>query len=160
MIKSENAKIRRKIYMIWWHMKDRCYNEKSLRYELYGGRGVKMCEEWHDLEKFINDIKSIKGYSDEKILLGSIHLDKDSVDINNKIYCKEMCVFISKELNNKFKPNQMKLFKAVEKNGTEYFAYNQSEFARIHKLRQSTISDCLNGRIKKHNGWTFSYVNE
>ena len=30
----------------------RCYNPKSIMYEKYGGRGITVCEEWHDLEKF------------------------------------------------------------------------------------------------------------
>ncbi len=158
MIKSDKAKIRRKIYMIWWHIKDRCYNENNPRYSLYGGRGVTLCEEWHCFDRFIDDIKQIQGYSDFDILNGNIHLDKDSLDMNNKIYCKEKCIFIPIELNNKFKPNQMKPFKAISPNGDEFVVYNRSEFAREHNLRQSTISDCLSGRVKKHKGWSFTLI--
>ena len=156
---SENidSKIRRKIYNIWWHIKDRCYNQNNPRYKNYGGRGVVLCDEWKCFETFFEDVKKLSGYSDLGVLNGKIHLDKDSIDINNKIYCKEKCVFISKELNNKFKPSQMKKFKAISPNGEVFEEYNRSEFARKHNLRQSTISDCLSGRIKKHKGWTFTY---
>ena len=34
-------------------MMQRCYNEKSEAYRNYGGRGICICEEWHDREKFI-----------------------------------------------------------------------------------------------------------
>ena len=33
-------------------MMDRCYREKAVNYHLYGGRGIKVCEEWHDIETF------------------------------------------------------------------------------------------------------------
>ena len=33
-------------------MIQRCENPKSANYHLYGGRGIKICEEWHDIEQF------------------------------------------------------------------------------------------------------------
>ena len=160
MIKSDKSRLRQKLYMIWWHIKDRCYNPNNERYHLYGAKGVVMCEEWKEFKSFLSDIREIDGYSEEDILNGKIHLDKDSIELGNKIYSKEKCVFISIEMNNKFKPNQMKPFKAISPKGEEYVAFNQSEFAREHDLRQSTIADCLKGRVKKHRGWSFSFKNE
>lgn len=29
-------------------MMDRCYRETSGNYKFYGGRGIAVCEEWHD----------------------------------------------------------------------------------------------------------------
>lgn len=160
MIESDAVRLRRKLYMIWFHIKDRCYNPKNERYHLYGGKGVVMCEEWNEFKTFLSDVKEIKGYSDEDILDGKIHLDKDSVEQGNKIYSKEKCAFISIEMNNKFKPNQMKPFKAISPKGEEYTSFNQSEFAREQNLRQSTIADCLKGRVKKHKGWSFTFLNK
>ena len=34
-------------------MIQRCENEKNPNYQNYGGRGIKICEEWHNLENFI-----------------------------------------------------------------------------------------------------------
>lgn len=34
-------------YGIWNMMHERCYNEKHVAYEYYGGRGIKICTEWH-----------------------------------------------------------------------------------------------------------------
>lgn len=34
------------LYKIWQGMKDRCYNHSHTSYENYGGRGIKMCDEW------------------------------------------------------------------------------------------------------------------
>jgi len=41
-----------KLYDIWCDMKRRCYNPKNKRYENYGGRNIKVCEEWHEFKPF------------------------------------------------------------------------------------------------------------
>lgn len=33
---------------VWQNMKQRCYNTKMRDYPLYGGRGIKICDEWRD----------------------------------------------------------------------------------------------------------------
>lgn len=33
-------------------MKARCENPKNPKYRIYGKRGIKVCEEWHDFETF------------------------------------------------------------------------------------------------------------
>ncbi|KKL81442.1 hypothetical protein LCGC14_1994720 [marine sediment metagenome] len=57
------------LYPMWSHMMSRCYNEKDKRYEYYGGRGIQVCEEWHDLNNFIADISKIykKGLQIDRI---------------------------------------------------------------------------------------------
>lgn len=34
------------VYFIWQGIKARCYNKNHISYERYGGRGIKMCDEW------------------------------------------------------------------------------------------------------------------
>lgn len=44
-----------KIYTAWNHILQRCYNPKEKRYKNYGGRGIKICEEWkNDFMSFYN----------------------------------------------------------------------------------------------------------
>ena len=40
-------------YGRWRHMMDRCYRLLDAAYPHYGGRGIKVCDEWHDVTKFI-----------------------------------------------------------------------------------------------------------
>ena len=35
-----------RLYRIYHHMKDRCYNTRCDDYQWYGGRGISICEEW------------------------------------------------------------------------------------------------------------------
>jgi len=35
-----------RLYGIWCQMKNRCYNTRVEKYPSYGGRGIRVCEEW------------------------------------------------------------------------------------------------------------------
>ena len=154
--KNKNV-VYKKIYALWYHMIDRCYNRKHERYSNYGGRGVIVCDKWKTFDGFLEDIDLIEGFDLDKIINGELLLDKDSIDLNNKIYCLNKCKFISKQNNNKYKPSQQKVIIATTPFGEEIEFFNQSEFAKDNNLRQSTISDCLRGRCKTHKGWKFKY---
>jgi len=39
-------------YNSYRSMMDRCYREKAHNYPLYGGRGIKVCDEWHYIDVF------------------------------------------------------------------------------------------------------------
>jgi hypothetical protein len=43
-------------YGIWLHMRDRCNNPNNLRYALYGGRGITICERWNSFANFYADM--------------------------------------------------------------------------------------------------------
>jgi hypothetical protein len=49
----------------------RCYNKTSINYKNYGGRGIKVCQRWHDFTNFVNDLppkpKSKKKYTLDRI---------------------------------------------------------------------------------------------
>ena len=66
-----------RLYSIRRGMIERCYNEKSHAYSAYGGRGIKICDEWLNsesgLQNFVN-WANLNGYSDE--------LSIDRIDVN------------------------------------------------------------------------------
>ena len=44
------------LYKTWWHMMQRCENTSHSRYADYGERGITVCERWHDVRKFVEDM--------------------------------------------------------------------------------------------------------
>ena len=59
-IKNKNAfkhgMRKTKIYYSWVAMKQRCLNKNNPDYKYYGGRGIKICEEWMIFENFYVDM--------------------------------------------------------------------------------------------------------
>lgn len=68
------------IHQVWRRMTQRCGNPNDRNYHRYGGRGVKVCEEWLDFSNFARDmaVDWVEGLSIERI-------------DNNGNYCKENC---------------------------------------------------------------------
>lgn len=58
---------RDRIYRIWCSMKQRCNNSKSAWYSYYGGRGIKVCDEWNGRHSFVKfyEWAMNNGYNDE-----------------------------------------------------------------------------------------------
>ena len=57
-------------YNIWNHIKNRCHSPKNKMYSYYGGRGIKVCEEWRgSFLKFYADMgkKPTKKHTIERI---------------------------------------------------------------------------------------------
>jgi len=57
----------KRTYKIWRNMIRRCHNPKSTSFDLYGAKGVVVCQRWHDPQKFIDDMGiAPPGYSIER----------------------------------------------------------------------------------------------
>jgi hypothetical protein len=49
------------MYACWTHMLSRCENPEDREFHNYGGRGIRVCSRWHDLDTFIADIERDPG---------------------------------------------------------------------------------------------------
>ena len=80
-------------YKKWFSIKTRCYNKNTPSYKNYGGRGIKMCDDWLDFLKF-EEWALKNGYSDGLTL--------ERIDVNGD-YCPENCKWIpmSEQQSNK-----------------------------------------------------------
>lgn len=69
-----HGKTNTRLYGIWCRMKDRCNNPNLEHYDCYGGRGIKVCDEWqHSFESFYEWAMS-SGYRND--------LSIDRIDVN------------------------------------------------------------------------------
>jgi hypothetical protein len=80
-----------RLYSIWCAMKRRCYKPKDIAYQYYGGKGIKVCIEWHNFIPFMD--WALKNGYNEKITIDR----KDS----NKDYCPENCQWLTREENSR-----------------------------------------------------------
>lgn len=74
---------------IFYSMHRRCYNKKHNKYNNYGGRGIFVCDEWHDIATFI------KWCENNNYKKG---LQIDRID-NNKGYSPDNCRFVRAKEN-------------------------------------------------------------
>lgn len=77
-----HGKTNTRLYHIWNCMKARCYYENDKCYDIYGGRGITICEEWKNSFTTFYNWAINNGYSDE--------LSIDRIDTNGN-YCPENC---------------------------------------------------------------------
>ena len=60
-------------YRAWQAMKRRCWNPNDVRYERYGGRGIKICDRW--MSSYIDFLKDMGRKPTQKHTLDRINLD-------------------------------------------------------------------------------------
>jgi hypothetical protein len=157
-----NKKDNKKYYITWRNMLYRCYDIKNKNYHQYGSKGIRVCERWLRFDYFLEDVKSIDGFNEEKVLSRELQLDKDikQIGIDNKIYSKNTCCWVTSKNNNNYRsrrPDQ-KMFMAISPNNEIYSSYNIHEFGRMYSLTPTHISKCLNKKESAHKGWKFKYI--
>lgn len=139
MKKEKNEKSYRKILRARYDkMKARCYNPNSGVYKHYGGRGIKVCEEWKD---------SFDNYYNWSIKNGfhpDLTIDRIDVDGN---YEPSNCRWATWTTQARNKTNSL----IIEYEGKEYMVYQLSEMTGISE-------GTLYHRIKK--GWTIPEILE
>lgn len=79
-----------RLHEIWHSMKQRCNNPNHINYRHYGGRGIKICEEWDTNFIAFKDWAISNGYTEE--------LEIDRIN-NNEGYSPNNCRWVSHKVN-------------------------------------------------------------
>lgn len=128
-------------YKSWKHMMARCYNPNFVKYQNYGGRGIKVCDRWrNNFENFIEDM-GLKPSPDHSI---------DRLD-NNGDYCPENCRWATmREQANNRRTNRRVTINGVTKTVAEWSRAHGIDPQRVYSRLALgwDIHRALNERIR------------
>ena len=119
---KKHSQYKTRLYHIWQHMKARCNSERNPKYKDYGGRGIKVCNEWNEFLPFY-EWAMANGYSDA--------LSIDRID-NDGDYCPENCRWAT----NKEQQNNTRKNRLVSYDGK---IYTVAELAEKYGIERATM---------------------
>lgn len=91
----------KRILKIFGGMKQRCYNKFDVSYNMYGAKGIKICNEW------LNDPSKFERWSLENGYAENLTIDRKDP---SKDYCPENCRWVTSTINSKYKSTTKLLF--------------------------------------------------
>lgn len=122
-ILTTHGESKTRLYGTWINIKKRCYKETVPGYENYGGRGIRVCDEWlHSYANF-RDWAYQNGYSDDK---DKEECSIDRIDVNGN-YCPENCRWVSRKVQN----NNSRHNHYIEYNGEKHTIAEWAEILGI-----------------------------
>ena len=127
-----------RLYRVWEGIIKRCCNKNDKSYHNYGGRGIKICDEWRFDYIAFREWALANGY-DESAPKGECTIDR--IDVNGD-YKPDNCRFVSMYEQSQNKRNTLR------------FAYNGEdktlkEWCKEYDLSYKTV------RYRLKHGWTF-----
>lgn len=128
---SQNGDSNTRLYRIWYNMHKRCEDPKRDHYDKYGGRGIRVCDEWSNFSTF-KKWALAHGYSD--------NLSIDRIDFDGN-YEPQNCRWISQ----KEQMQNISTNRHITYNGQ---TYTVSQFAAFLGVPNYTIHNHLKA------GWT------
>jgi hypothetical protein len=93
-----------RIYNVWATMVNRCTNKKRSEYKYYGGRGIKVCDEWLNYDNFY-EWAYFTGYN-EDAKQGVCTLDRIDTDGN---YEPSNCRWVTMKIQQRNRRNNVKI---------------------------------------------------
>lgn len=138
-------------YNTWQNMKARCLNPKNPKYKNYGGRGIKICNEW----------LNIKGFSEWA--LNNNWQDGYSLDRidNDGDYCPENCKWIPiSENSRKKRTTKLSFEQAKEIRKRVLSGEKEKDLAKEYNVVHGTIWFIVNNFTHVPNGECVKKIKE
>lgn len=130
-----------RIYSEWQQIKCRCYNKGCARYADWGGRGIKVCDQWkNDFEAFYKWAME-NGYKD--------NLTIDRID-NDGDYCPQNCRWVDQKTQCRNRRSNVNItIGNSTRTMTEWCEIFQIDYenaiAKYHRNNDITIDELFNG---------------
>lgn len=137
--KTAGSEHEKHAFWIWHAIVDRCYNEE-LRSKYPAYKKCFMCEDWLNYQLFR------KWYDDNYYKVGTerMHIDKDILFKNNKIYSPETCIIVPQRINMLFlkKSNKFDLPNGVKpiSNGLFSAEYNHERIGIFNSAYEAGVA--------------------
>lgn len=148
------------LYGRWEGMLSRCYNQNHDNYNVYGGRGIYVCDYWLNFENYKNDIEKKENY--DKMMDDSDNWNIDKDLSNGKCYSNETTHIIKKDINIEESMTRNKIKKRVrvtDLKGNIIGIYKSArECSRILNVNISGVCLCCSGKQKTAKGYRFEYM--
>lgn len=144
--KRYGKKKNKRINIIYNGMKARCYNSNTPEYKNYGGRGIKMCDEWINNPQSFYDWAMDNGYEEG--------LSIDRIDVNGN-YEPSNCRWVTKEVQDNNRRNNRKItYKGKTKTLSQWSKkYNINIVTLSDRLKAGlSIEEALNKPVIKSGG--------
>ena len=151
-----------RLYQTWCNMKSRCYREGSTHYAHYGGRGIKMCDEWKNDFKAFYDWAMANGY-DPKARGHELTIDRIDVDGD---YTPDNCRWTdaSTQCRNRRRyknPKENVPVDLIDADGNVIRSYGSiTEASEDTGCRKTSIWGVCNGQYKTSLGLRWQYSNK
>lgn len=150
MANKSKGPYRGKIYTKWKNMKARCYVEKKDNYKYYGGRGIKICDEWLNSFDTFYDWAISNGYKDG-LTIDRINSDGNYEPSNCRWADKwEQAINKRKRSNNKSGYVNVLYNKEHDKWEAKINMHNKRTFLGRYETQKEAL-EVLNKYIKDHN---------
>lgn len=124
-------------YRVWYDMMRRCYSIKSKeKFSAYFGI-CSVAEIWHNYQNFAEWFNNNKYDVKERL-----HIDKDILFPDNRVYCPEMCVLTPQRINMLFKkkPNMYGLPNDIKPCGNgKYEARYNGKYLGVYETIKEAI---------------------
>lgn len=131
---ATHGKTDTKVHCAWMSMRLRCGNKNNKCYEIYGGRGIKVCKRWARFENFLKD-------------MGEPPSDKHSLDRidSNKDYKPSNCRWATTTEQNrnrrgvKFNESDVRMVRYLRRRG-----FATKDLGKIFHTNAKYIRDICN----------------
>lgn len=126
-VHTKHGEAKSRLYSIWRNLRQRCNNPKAKNYDNYGGRGIKVCDNWNNAEGYT----AFKEWALSNGYRNDLTIDR----INN---------------NGNYEPSNCRWATSLEQNNNQssniMISYNNeihtlSEWSRLTGINRSTLKN-------------------